>query len=464
MSSDNNINSLHREGLSQIGQKVFTTKHILKFIIPSLIGIFLFLTPLPYEGKFTVAIGIMIDWIEGLLGNYLPAIAVIIICASTFISIIYKLFKPEIIKQSKFLTSLFDPTPAYMIMRILGSTFVIMAYYKIGTEVIWGASTGGTMLGLEKVLISNFFLCGLLMPLLLDFGCMDYFGTIIRKFMKPIFTIPGRSAIDCIASFIGNGSVGVVITKKQYDQGYYTGREAAVIATCFSVVSIAFCLVVAKFMKVDHLFIMLYLSVVGISTLLAIIIPRVPPLSKIKDEYSSAGKQIIEEVPEGVSRYRWAFEKGVEKAAQNDNWIKVAQSGLETVIDIYVNLLPIVMAGGTLALIVVEFTPVFNIISYPFVYILQWLQVPFAAEAAPAMVTGFADMFLPPIIGSQIASEFTRFVVAIMSLVQLIFMTEIGMIIIKSDIPLNFVDLLFVFLQRTAIALPIAVAIAHMIF
>ena len=84
----------------------------------------------------------------------------------------------------------------------------------------------------------------MLLPLLLNFGLLEFFGVILNKVMRPIFTLPGRSSIDCIASWLGDGSIGVLLTSKQYEDGYYSKREAAVIGTTFSAVSITFSLVV----------------------------------------------------------------------------------------------------------------------------------------------------------------------------------------------------------------------------
>lgn len=119
------------------------------------------------------------------------------------------------------------------------------------------------------------------------------------------------------------------------------------------------------------------------------------------------------------------------------------------------------MAIGTLALIVAEYTPVFTYLSYPLVPVLEWMQIPDAEAAAPAMLVGFADMFLPAILGSGIESELTRFVIGAVSLIQLVYMSEIGVMLIRSSIPINFWQLFIIFIQRTVIALPVVVLIAH---
>ena len=43
-------------------------------------------------------------------------------------------------------------------------------------------------------------------------------------------------------------------------------------------------------------------------------------------------------------------------------------------------------------------------------------------------------------------------------------MTEIGVIILKSDIPLNIKDLFVIFIERTIITLPVIVIVANIIF
>src|SRR5690625_6509738 len=109
------------------------------------------------------------------------------------------------------------------------------------------------MCGLLTTLIVWFFVAAYLMALLMNFGVMEFFGSLLRGVIKPLFTLPGRSAIDLLASWVGNVNVGVVLTREQHKDGFYTGREAAAIATCFSTVSLPFCLVIAGMLDIDHI-------------------------------------------------------------------------------------------------------------------------------------------------------------------------------------------------------------------
>jgi len=441
-------------------------KSYVKFILPSLMGVLLFLIPISYQGKWTIGVGIFAEYTQGLVKDSLPLVMTIVLFLSVLLTFLTKISKPTWILNSTFLKGLFDVHMFWLIMRIIGFFFAIMTLNQWGPEIIWSEFTGGTVLySLIPVLTTWFLFAGLLMPLLLEFGLMDFIGTIVRGIMRPLFKLPGRSSIDALASWMGSGTVGVLITTKQFEEGYYTKREAAVIATNFSVASIAFSVVIITFIGLDHMFVPLYLTVVVSGLIAAIICPRIPPLSRKTDEYYElAGQKISENVPQGTSKFKWAIEKAIEKAEDVKNTKSIVKKGFENVLDIYFTLIPLVMSLGTIALILAEYTQLFNILAFPFIPILEWLQLPEAKEAAPAMLVGFADMFLPAVIGMSIESEITRFVIAGISLTQLIYMSEIGVLLLKSKIPINLWELFIIFLQRTIITLPIIALMAHLFY
>jgi nucleoside recognition membrane protein YjiH len=122
------------------------------------------------------------------------------------------------------------------------------------------------------------------------------------------------------------------------------------------------------------------------------------------------------------------------------------------------------MAIGTAALVLAEHTPVFTWISAPMVPVLELLRLPEAAAVAPATIVGFADMFLPAVLIAGVESELTRFVIGCLSLTQIIYMSEIGVLILKSSLPVSFAELAVIFVLRTAITLPIIALMAHLLF
>lgn len=444
--------------------KKLTPKNIMKFLIPSLFGIIIFLVPITdADGNFNILLGVITEYFIALFEGFLPEVITGVIIISTVLSVITYFFKPKFITSSTTLNSLFNTSLLWTTIRVIGMIAIIMTYFQVGLEVVFSDVTGGTMLGLLTTLIMWFLVASFLMPYLINFGIMEFTGTLLRKLIKPLFTLPGRSAIDLLASWIGNVNVGVVLTREQYNQGFYTGREAVAIATNFSAVSLPFCLVIARMLEVDHVFPLLYLTIVVTGIICAIIIPRIPPISRIPDTFA-VENHYEETVPKDKNVFKWALEQAVTAAEKSGSFKKQVKQGIEVFVDISFVLIPQVMAIGTIALIIAEFTPVFTIISQPMVLVLELLRIPEAEAAAPATITGFIDMFIPAVLATGIEAEMTRFFIAALSLVQIIYLTEMATLIIISKMPANFWRLLIIFFERTIISIPIIALIAHIIY
>ncbi|KAA0013606.1 YjiH family protein [Billgrantia pellis] len=442
-----------------------STRNLLKFLIPSLIGVSLFLIPFQVGDTINIGMGLMADGLKALLGDALPAIAVAVLCLSVLLTAWAKLAKPQWASKGA-LNEMFDVGPLWFAMRVLGAAFALMTYFQFGPTVVTADFTGGVMLNdLAPVLLTFFFFAALLLPFLVDFGFMEFIGSLVRKPFRLIFGLPGRSAIDATASWMGSGTVGVLITTQQYERGYYNRREASVIATNFSIVSIAFALLVTSFIGINHLFVPFYLTVVVAGLIAAVIVPRLPPLSRKPDTYyEPVGCRLVEESTGELGIFRFSLMQAVNRADKAPGPRELARNALFNVADIFLALLPLVMAIGTVALILAEFTPLFTWLSYPMVPVLELLRIPEAEAAAPATLVGFADMFLPAVLANGIESELTRFVIACLSLTQLIYMSEIGALLMKSKIPLKLWELLAIFLLRTAITLPVIAFMAHVFF
>lgn len=444
----------------------YSLKEFLQFFVPSLIGILLFMIPISHNNEITIPIAVLSKSLQSLLENFLPAIMVLLISITFVFSTVAKLIRPKFILNNKFLNSLFNVSPLWFFIRIFGFIFAIATYFKIGPSWIGSEATGGLLLyDLLPVLFSIFLFAGMLLPLLLNFGLLEFFGVILNKVMRPIFTLPGRSSIDCIASWLGDGSIGVLLTSKQYEDGYYSKREAAVIGTTFSAVSITFSLVVISQVNLSHLFVPFYLAVTLAGVVAAIIIPRIPPLSRKPDTYYNNAKVDNSElVHKGYSSFQWGIIKAVDKAKTNTSTSNFLKDGMENILDMWLGVTPVVMAMGTFALILAEFTPIFKWLGMPFIPVLNLLRVPEAAAASQTLVVGFADMFLPSVIGATIANEMTRFIIACVSVTQLIYMSEVGGLLLGSKIPVSLKDLIIIFIQRTLITLPVVSLVAHIIF
>lgn len=438
----------------------------LKFIIPSLIGIFLFITPIKTEDGFTIPIAVLANGVESLLKNQLSAIMMIIIIVTAVMTVLAKVIGPNAFAKTPFFHNLFYVSMFWTITRFIAAVFAFMVFFELGPVVIHGASTGETLLDdLLHVLFAVFLFAGLFLPLLMNFGLLDFFGTLMTKIMRPLFKLPGRSSIDSLASWVGDGTIGVLLTSKQYEDGFYTKREAAVVGTTFSVVSITFTIVVLDRVELMEMFIPFYLTILVAGFIAALIMPRIPPLSRKADTYiTESSNQVNETIPEGHNALTYGYKSALERSKKETSIYKFVKEGGQNILDMWMGVAPVVMAFGLVALMIAEYTPVFQWLGVPFIPLLELMQVPYAAEASQTVLIGFADMFLPAIIGSSIDAEITRFIIAALSVTQLIYMSEVGGLLLGSKVPVSFKDLFIIFLLRTLITLPVITLIAHMIF
>jgi nucleoside recognition membrane protein YjiH len=135
-----------------------------------------------------------------------------------------------------------------------------------------------------------------------------------------------------------------------------------------------------------------------------------------------------------------------------------------TIFDIYMAVLPAAMTIEFLALVVINYTEVLTWLSLPMLPVLWALQIPDAWAVLPGTLVGFFDQFIPAIIAADIEDPVSRFVLASLSVTQLIFIAENGILILRSSIPITLGQLALIFLQRTLISLPVLALAGHALF
>ncbi len=444
--------------------KLLKSKTFWTFLIPSLIGLFLFITPIEKDGNLTIPIAVAANALLDLMGDASTAVICGLITISAVVTVIHRIRPIPLIQRDEGLNNLFSVKGVWFATRMFGFVMAVLLFFGIGPEFLIGDATGGLVLhDLMPILVCVFLLAGLLLSLLLNFGLLDFFGALLIKVMRPVFNLPGRSALDCVASWLGDGSVGVLLTSKQYEEGFYSRREASVIATTFSAVSITFSLVVISEVGLEQMFLPFYLTVGVAGIVAAIIVPKLPPLSRIPDEYC-VKKPMREDIPQGTTPLRYGMELAMKKAENAPTVKEFLREGFQNVFDMWFGTLPVILALGTLALVIAEYTPIFKMLGMVFVPLYQLLQIPEAVEASQTVLVGFADMFLPSVIAAGFESDMTKFVVSATSVAQLIYMSEIGSIIMGSKIPISLKNLFLIFLERTIVTLPVIALIAHFLF
>lgn len=436
----------------------------LKLIFGSMFGICFFMLPFFWDGELTLPIALVQKVISAPFEIVLPVVVVGLMILSGFASLVATATGGA--GLNSYLKNVFVTSWMSVGFRIAGAIIAVCAYGHFGHEALCGEYTGEIIIILlMPSLLVIFFLATTMLPFLLDFGGVEFIGVYLQKIFKGLFRLPGRASVLSLTSFIGSGTNGIIAAELDYKKGMYTGREAALICLGFGTISLPAVFVYTTAiggLEVAHfLYFTLTLFIVGaVSTM---VIARVPPLALKRDEYFEGKKNpLIDQGNEGKSRFEIARDLAYTKAERAPGLGKILKDGVLTTFELYMSVFPLIVLIGTLALIATEYSPLFQWIATPIAPLLQAIGLPEAQSAAPAFLTGFADLLLPFLAAENIDSQLTKFVMCITGTITVICMSETGAILLKSSIPVNFMDLLLVFLLKTAVSVPIALAMGRL--
>ena len=437
--------------------------HSIRFI-PSLLGVFLFLVPIYYKGTISVPIAFLVDTMESMLSDLLPTIIYIFIIVSTACPVIARMTIPCGKTDSRFLNCLLHPALFGWLLRGLAMMLIGMIHFQVGPHILWND-------GICKMLINDILpgiflsliVAGLLMPLLIGFGLPERLGALFGRFMRPVFLLPKHAAVTCIASWVGDGSVGIAMTSNLYEIGVYNRREAAVIGTTFSTASMAFCMVIIRQVGLLHMFVPFYLTVCIAGLVAAILVPRIPPLSGIKNSYAERSHW-SRRWESGTAVFDICDYDGtasLEKKHGIKGLYKILSASVTSVLVMIITVLPAIVVIGMAGLLLAKWTHLFQVCGMLLTPFLALFQIPEAAEASACIASGFIDMFLPSLLSTTIESDLTRFFIAAMSVTQILYVSETGALLMASKIPIHFMELLAIYLLRTWITLPVIALMGH---
>lgn len=437
------------------------TGAVAKFVIATLVGAFFFLVPVRVEGEWTIPFDVVVGYITEGFPGVVALYCLLAILSSVALSLVAELQARGVWGSGRFDASYFKTGPTFLFLRILGGVFAIMIFFGIGPQAVLAESTGGLMFNTLVAAVGVIVPIGaVFITLFTAFGGLEFIGTLARPVMRPLFRVPGRGALDAIASYVGSYSVGLYVTNKMYNEGRYSAREAATIATCFSTVSMGFFAVVAATLDLLQYFPLIFLSVTVVMIILAAILCRIPPLSLKPDDYVGEPKK--EKEYEG-HLIKHAVDEAVERVAISRNTLVELRDGFIDGLKLALVILPTILAVGLLAILLAENTPLFQWLGRPMEPILALLGLPDVGIIAPATLIGITEMFLPALLVTE-AAVAAKFFIAVLSISQLLFFSAVIPLLLEIDVPVKLWETVVLFVLRTIIAIPIIAAITHLIF
>jgi nucleoside recognition membrane protein YjiH len=269
--------------IEDINLNEYAVGPVLKFVIAFAIGAFFFLLPVPWEGSITVPFDIVVSSLTEQFPGAVGIYSVAIIVAGALLTTLTKVGVGE---QFDIDLGYYESSNVFWALRVAGALLAPVMFFKLGPAWLHTAETGGFM---WHTLIYS---VGVIIPIgavfitiFVELGGLEFIGTLARPVMKPLFNVPGRAALDSLASWVGSYSVGLYVTRNVFERGGYNKQEVFIIATCFSTVSIGFVGVVAATLGMLPLFPVIFLAYFVSVIICAAILVRLPPISTMPEEY-----------------------------------------------------------------------------------------------------------------------------------------------------------------------------------
>lgn len=422
-----------------------------KFFIYSLIGIIFFFVPITISGQSTIMIDHIVQWISKLLNPILPYYVLILIligAAHPFINKKWNKSKTDIV---------------FSLFKVIGVFIAFMVVFDFGPGFVLTESIGPFLYEKLAIPLSVLIPIGaIFLSFLIGFGLLEFIGVICRPIMRPIFKTPGKSAVDAVASFVGSYSIGLLITNKVYKDGGYTHKEAVVVATGFSTVSATFMIIVANTLGIIEYWNLYFWFTLVVTFIVTAITVQIPPIRTEKTS-TYQDQPYKEEIRRDMPLLKESWLEAKITVKNSKTLIENITENLRDGVVMTIAILPSIMSIGFLGLIIAEYTPIIEYISYIFYPIISIFPVSDVAVLAQASTISIVEMLLPAAI-AQSADLATRFIVAVMSVSAIIFFSSVVPVILSTEVKISVGKLVIIWFERVVFTLLITIPFALWIF
>lgn len=438
-----------------MSEKARSDSNILKFILLNAIGIFMFFVTVEIGGSSSIPVDHIVSRIRSIPGFELVYGAAIVAIGAV-LPFIRKTWNKDKV------------TMVFSFLKLLAIPVLILWLTKTGPERWFDGDMLPFIYNKVVLPVTSLVPVGaVFLAFLINYGLMEFIGVFLKPVMRPIWKTPGRSAVDAVASFVGSYSVGLLITNRVYKEGFYSTKEASIIATGFSTVSATFMVIVAKTLGLMDHWNVYFWSTLIITFIVTAITTRIYPLAKKPDTGYNGMNVVPEPMPAKGMLISTAMIEGLESCAKAPGILEGIKKNFIDGLNMALGIGPSLMSVGFLGLLLAEYTPVFTIIGYifvPFAFLLG-----FGSEAVlmgKACAISLAEMFLPAgiVTGDNPASLMAQYVVAIVCVAEVLFFSASIPCVLGTDIDISLKDIIIVWVERVILALLIAGVVVRFLF
>jgi nucleoside recognition membrane protein YjiH len=428
----------------------YTSADIVKFVLFAAFGIFMFFIPISIGGKSTIPVDHIVTLVR-MIPNWGPIYAGIVVIIGGVLPFIRGTWNKS------------TSDMIFSILRLLGIPLIIMAILNKGPAFLMREDIVPFIYKSIVISVTTIVPIGsIFLAFLVNYGLMEFIGVFMQPVMKPIWKTPGRSAIDAVASFVGSYSLALLITDKVYQEGKYNGKEAAIIATGFSTVSATFMIIVARTLGIMDMWLLYFWLTLVVTFIVSAITARIYPLSKKPETYYDNQPGDPEIIVTG-NRFQTAIDEGMESFMKAPTIAESVLDNLKNGINLALAIGPLLMSIGVLGIVIAEYTPVFDVVGYIFYPFTLLTRVPEPLLAAKAISLSIAEMFLPALLVTE-ADIITKFLIAVVSVSEILFFSASIPCMMATKIPLTMKDYFIIWIERVVLSIVLTMPILHIIF
>ncbi|MFC7376623.1 MULTISPECIES: YjiH family protein [unclassified Brachybacterium] len=428
-----------------------TPPHRWRFVVYSAIGLAMFFVTVEIAGSSTILVDHVLSLVQWVLGPVVPWVVVALVALGTV-----RPFATGTWRNGALRTF-------FALANVVGLAVAVCAAAGYYPGPLANPDIGPFLW--DKLAIP----VGLIVPvgavflaLLVGYGLMEFIGVLVQPIMRPVWKVPGRAAVDAVASFVGSYSLALLITDKVYREGRYTGREAAIIATGFSTVSATFMVIVASTLDLmDHwtLYFVLTLAVTFAVTAITV---RIPPLRTVAPDTFEGVTHLPEPVARG-NRFAAAWAEAMRALSSAPGLGRGTWSTFRDGVRMSSAIVPSILSIGLAGLLLATYTPVFDVVGWLFVPVAYLVGLPDPGLAGKAAAMGIAEMFLPATAVAGHPSDVLRLTIGVTAVSQIIFFSALVPSILATSIPISVGRLVIIWIQRVMLTMLITAPLAHLL-
>src|SRR5699024_3570000 len=176
-----------------------------RFYLYSAIGVICFFVPVTLFDSNSILLDHFVTLVTNVFGEPIKYYTLLVIMMGAVYTFITKEWNKSLVDI------------VITLFKVLGVGVGVMIVFEIGPAFVLREDIGPFLYNSLAINLSILIpVGGAVLGLLVGYGLLVFIGVVMEPVMRPIFTTPGRSAIDAVASFVGSYSIGLLITNRVY--------------------------------------------------------------------------------------------------------------------------------------------------------------------------------------------------------------------------------------------------------